>query len=242
MLQMLQLRRRLSAAPSAALVALVASLSPPGLALAGTVTGKLDLPAAEKREPSGVRGYLEPVDNAIIPVQPFNPTPFMLVVLEAQQPIDVAAPPLATYELRGESFSRPVIGVVKGQEVVIRNSSLGPRTLVAKEDATLIPKGTLNVTGTRSFRVAEAGKIYTIVDESLPYLRGVIVSVSSPYHATLDREGRFSFDDVPAGNYKARVFYRDHWLSAETSVSVPSGPRAKTEVRIPIPADYKTIK
>lgn len=242
MLQMLQLRRRLSAAPSAALVALVAALSLPGLALAGTVTGKLDLPAAEKREPSGVRGYLEPVDNAIIPVQPFNPSPFMLVVLEAQQPIDVAAPPLATYELRGESFSKPVIGVVKGQEVVIRNSSLGPRTLVAKEDATLIPKGTLNVTGTRSFRVAEAGKIYTIVDESLPYLRGVIVSVSSPYHATLDREGRFSFDDVPAGNYKARVFYRDHWLSSETSVSVPSGPRAKTEVRIPIPADYKTIK
>lgn len=242
MLQMLQLRRRLSAAPSAALVALVASLSLPGLALAGTVTGKLDFPPAEKREPAGVRGYLEPVDNAIIPVQPFNPAPFMLVVLEAQQPIDVAAPPRATYELRGESFSRPVIGVVKGQEVVIRNSSLGPRTLVAKEDATLIPKGTLNVTGTRSFRVAEAGKIYTIVDESLPYLRGVIVSVSSPYHATLDREGRFSFDDVPAGSYKARVFYRDHWLSAETSVSVPSGPRAKTEVRIPIPADYKTIK
>lgn len=240
--QLLRLRRRLSAAPRAALVSCAALMGLAATASAGSVTGKVDLPASEKRESAGVRGYLDPADNAILPVQPFNPAPFMLVVLEAQQPIDVTAPPLATYELRGESFSKAVLGVVKGQEVVIRNSSLGPRTLVAKEDAALIPKGTLNVTGTRSFRVAEAGKIYTIVDDSLPYLRGVIVSVASPYHATLDRDGRFAFDDVPAGSYKARVFYRDHWLATETSVTVPSGSRGKTEVRIPIPADYKTIK
>lgn len=221
-------------------LAMTAGLASP--ALAGTVTGRVELPPAEKREASPIRGYLEPADNAILPVQPFNPTPFMLVVLEAQQPIDVAAPPQASYELRGESFSKPVIGVVKGQEVVIRNSSLGPRSLTVQEDPTLIPKGTLNVTGTKSFRIAEAGKIYTIVDPSVPYLRGCIVSVSSPYHATLDREGRFSFDDVPAGSYKARVFFRDHWLSSETNVSVPSGPRGKVEVRIPVPADYRTIK
>ena len=246
MLQMLQLRQPSSVAPHAgtkqpalALAMLVAIAAP---AAAGTVIGRVEMPPAEKREPSAVRGYLEPADNAILPVLPFNPAPFMLVALEAQQPIDVAAPPQASYELRGESFSKPVLGVVKGQEVVIRNSSLGPRSLVVQEDPTLIPKGTLNVTGTKSFRIAEAGKIYTIVDPSIPYLRGCIVSVSSPYHATLDREGRFSFDDVPAGNYKARVFYRDHWLSSEVNVSVPSGPRGKVEVRIPVPADYRTIK
>jgi hypothetical protein len=206
---------------------------------AGTVTGRVELPAAEKRDPSETRGYLEPVDNSILPVQMFNPTPYLLVVLETQQAIDVAAPPQATYELRGESFSRPVLGVVKGQEVVIRNSGLGPRSLVAKEDPALLPKGTLNVTGTKSFRVAEAGKIYTIVDESVPHLRGCIVSVSTPFHATPDREGRFSFDDVPAGSYKARVFFRDRWLSTEAQVTVPAGPRAKAEVRLPIPAGYR---
>lgn len=224
-------------AAAAALLALASST-----ALAGSVTGKLELPGGEKRDPSTTRGYLDPVDNNILPVQPFNPAPFMLVVLEAQQPIDVAAPPQASYELRGESFSRPVLAVVKGQEVVIKNSSLQARTLVAQEDPNLIPKGTLNVTGSKSFRVAEAGKIYTIVDASLPHLRGCIVSVATPYHVTPDREGRFSFDDVPAGSYKARVFFRDRWLTAEANVSVPSGPRGKAEVRIPIPADYRTAK
>jgi hypothetical protein len=211
-------------------------------ARAGSVSGKLELPPAEKRDAAATRGYLDPVDNAILPVLPYNPTPFMLVVLEAQQPIEVAAPPQASYELRGESFVRPVLGVVKGQEVVIRNSSLQARTLVAQEDPALIPKGTLNVTGSKSFRVAEAGKIYTIVDASVPHLRGCIVSVATPYHATPDRDGRFSFDDVPAGSYKARVFYRDRWLTAEASVSVPGGPRAKAEVRISIPADYRSAK
>jgi hypothetical protein len=252
MLQMLQLRRPPSVVPraakpagtkrSAVALAMLAAIAVPAAATAGTVTGRVEMPPAEKREPSAIRGYLEPVDNAILPVQSFNPAPFMLVALEAQQPIDVVAPPQASYELRGESFTRPVLGVVKGQEVVIRNSSLGPRSLVVQEDPTLIPKGTLNVTGTKSFRITEAGKIYTIVDPSIPYLRGCIVSVSSPYHATLDREGRFSFDDVPAGTYKARVFYLDHWLRAEVNVSVPSGPRAKVEVRIPVPADYRTLK
>jgi hypothetical protein len=202
MLQMLQLRQpssvvtraatkagtkvptRRSALGLATLVAIAGPASSTAAATAGTVTGRIELPAPEKREASSTRGYLDPIDNAILPVQLFNPTPFMLVVLEAQQPIDVEAPPQASYELRGESFSKPVIGVVKGQEVVIRNSSLGPRSLVVQEDPTLIPKGTLNVTGTKSFRIAEAGKIYTIVDPSIPYLRGCIVSVSSPYHAT----------------------------------------------------------
>ncbi len=220
----------------------LSSFAPTATALAGTVTGRVELPAAEKRDPSAVRGYLEPVDNAILPVLMFNPTPFLLVALESQQPIDVAAPPQATYELRGESFSRPVLGVVKGQEVVIRNNGLAPRALVAKEDPELLPKGTLNVTGTKSFRVADNDKIYTIVDESVPHLRGCIVSVSTPFHATPDRDGRFSFDDVPAGTYKARVFFRDRWLSVETTVTVPAGPRGKTEVRIPIPAGYRASK
>jgi hypothetical protein len=209
---------------------------------AGTVTGRLELPPAERRDASATRGYLDPTDNAILPVQMFQPTALMLVVLETSAPVEIAAPPQASYDLKGESFVRPVLAVVKGQEVVIRNSGLTARSLVAKEDPNLIPKGTLNVTGTKSFRVAEAGKIFTIVDPSVPHLVGRIVSVATPYHAILDREGRFTFDDVPAGTYKARVFFRDRWLTAETEVTVAKGPRARSEIRIPIPADFRLSK
>ncbi len=227
---------RVGALLAAAMSSLVLLAGAP--ALAGDVTGRVELPPAEKRVASQTRGYLDAVDNAILPVQSFNPTPYLLVVLEAQQPIDVTAPPQAHYELRGESFARPVLAVVKGQEVLIKNSGLGPRSLTALEDPDLIPKGTLNVTGSKSFRIAEAGKIYTIVDPSVPHLRGCIVAVGSPYYATPDRDGRFSFADVPAGNYKARVFFRDRWLAVEAAVNVPSG-RGKAEVRLPVPAGYQ---
>jgi hypothetical protein len=210
--------------------------------LAGTVTGRVDVPATDGREPSSSRGYLEPVDNAILPIQPFNPMPLMVVVLEPESPVDVVAPPQASYDLKGESFARPVLAVVKGQEVVIRNLSFMPRTLAAKEDDALIPKGTLNVTGSKSFRVAEANKIYTIGDPAVPHLIGRIVSIATPHHSLLDREGRFTLDNVPAGTYKARVFFRDHWLSPETAVTMPGGNRAKVEIRISIPADYRVSK
>ncbi|MEZ4363900.1 MAG: hypothetical protein R3B48_27240 [Kofleriaceae bacterium] len=214
----------------------------PARAAAGTVTGRLDLPPAEKREASSARGYLDAVDNAILPVQAFSPTPFMIVALEGAAAGDAAPPPQANYELRGESFARPVIAVVRGQEVLIRNVGLMPRTLVAKEDPNLVPKGTLNVTGSKSFRIAEADKIYTIIDPSAPHLVGRIVAVATPFSANPDRDGRFMLDGVPAGTYKLRVFFLDRWLPVEVSVTVPSGSRAKTDVRVPIPADYRTVK
>lgn len=212
------------------------------VAAAGTVTGRLELPPAEKRESTTARGYLEPVDNAILPVQTTSAATQMVVVLEAAAPIDVASPPQAIYELRGESFSRPVLAVVKGQEVVIKNVGVAPRSLHAKEDPNLVPKGTLNVTGTKSFRVAEAGKVYTLIDPAAPHLVGRVISVATPYRAYPDREGRFSFDDVAEGQYKLRVFSLDHWLSAEAQVSVPGSSRAKVDTRLAIPVDYQVVK
>ncbi|MBK7534421.1 MAG: hypothetical protein IPI49_03420 [Myxococcales bacterium] len=226
-----------------ALVAVfTAALGALSSASAGTVTGRVELPPPEKREPSATRGYLDPSDNAILPVQAFSPTPYMVVVLEASAPIEVPAPPQAIYELRGESFARPVLAVVKGQEVLIKNVGLAPRSLSAKEDPNLLPKGTLNVTGTKSFRVAEAGKLYTLVDPAVPHLVGRVISVATPYRAYLDREGRFSFDDVAEGSYKLRVFFQDRWLPVSANVAVGAGNRAKVETRISIPADYRAIK
>lgn len=209
---------------------------------AGTVTGRLELPPAEKREPSAARGYLDPSDNAILPVQLYNPTPQMVVILEPPSPIEVQAPPQAVYDLKGESFARPVIAVMKGQEVLIKNAGLVPRSLQAKEDPALVPKGTLNVTGSKSFRIAEAGKLYTLIDPAAPHLVGRVISVTTPYRAYPDREGRFTFEDVAEGSYKLRVFFLDRWLSAETSVVVPASSRAKVETRLSIPVDYRTVK
>lgn len=225
---------------SAVALLLVAQLAVVGGAHAGTVTGRLDFPPQDKREPSATRGYLDAVDNAILPLPFASPAPEMVVVLEGAAPSDAAQTlPRVVYELRGESFARPVIAVQRGQEIEIKNVGQVPRNLHIKEDGNLLPKGILNVTGTKSFRVAEAGKHYTLVDPAAPHLVGRVLVLATPYRAYPDKDGRFSFENVAEGTYKVRVFFRDRFLAPETSVTVPGGSRGKAETRLAIPANYR---
>lgn len=209
-------------------------LGGPGEARAGTVAGRLELPPAPERAPSATRGFLERVENPLAP--PRRPAfgPSMIVVLEQ---VEGGAPPTApgqvTYLLVGESFARPVIGVPVGAEVVIKNVSRTARALVAAEDPKLIPADPINPTGSKSFRATEP-KVYTLADKDAAHLTGTIVVVKSGYVANVDEAGRFQIEDVPEGNFKLRIFYRDAWLEGATDVTV--GAKGKTEVNPKVPA------
>jgi len=52
------------------------------------------------------------------------------------------------------------------------------------------------------------GKVYTIVDADAPHLVGTLVVVNTPFVGYVDENGRFEINDVPAGPYKLRVWYR----------------------------------
>ena len=114
--------------------------------------------------------------------------PQMIVALEGAAEADVAGQ--VTWELVGESFARPVIGAPVGAEVVIKNVSKTARTLVAAEDAKLIPAGPINPTGPKSFRVDRRRKVYTIGDKDAPHLKGNVVVVDAPFVATVDEAGQ----------------------------------------------------
>ncbi len=202
---------------------------------AGPVIGKLDLPKElPRREPAATKGFLERVENRLAEPRPVVVTPYMVVVLDqAEGAQKGAAPGQVHWELVGESFARPVMIAPIGSEVVIKNVSKTARTLVALEDATLVPSGPINPTGPKSFRVAEA-KVYTIADKDAAHLRGTLVTVTSPYVATVDESGKFELADVPEGNYKLRIFYKTAWLDGTTDVAV--GPKGKTEVAPKVPA------
>jgi hypothetical protein len=200
------------------------------LAGAGTVTGKLDLPPAPERAPVATRGFLDRVENALAPAHPVRIAPEMLVVLEGAKP---NAPGQVTWELVGDSFGKHVIGAPVGAEVVIKNVSRTARTLVAAEDPKLIPAGPINPTGSKSFRPAEAGKVFTVGDKDAPHLHGVLVIVDSPYVANVDDNGKFVLEGVAEGSYKLRVFYKNAWLDGTTDVTVGKG---KTDVNHKVPA------
>ncbi len=205
-------------------------------AAAGTIGGKLELPPAPERPPLAVRGFLDRLDNPLAPVREPSVTPQIVVVLDGgDTPV---SPPQITWELPGDSFARPVIAAPTGAEVVIKAMPWGgTHTLVAQEDPKLVPAGPINPGATKSFRVTEAGKLYTIVDKETPWLVGRLVVVGSQLVGYPDESGHFEIADVPPGSYKVRVWYRDGWIAgAESEVTLPAKGKGKTEVNLKIPA------
>jgi hypothetical protein len=146
-----------------------------------------------------------------------------------------------TWDLVGESFARPVVGVPLGGELVIKNLSKTARTLTALEDPKLLPAGPINPTGPKSFRATET-KIYTITDKDAPHLRGKVVVVATPFIATADANnpGKFDFPDVPEGTYQLRIFYKDNWIDRpDETVTVGA---KKQEITAKVPAGYPLKK
>lgn len=200
-------------------------------ALAGPVSGKLELPTPPDRQPAATKGWLDRAENPLAPARPVNVTAQMIVVLEGTKP---SSPGQVTWELVGESFAHPVIGAPAGAEVLIKNLSGTARTLSAAEDGKLIPAGPLNPKGSKSFRPTEAGKIYSVNDSEAVHLKGTLVIVDSPYVTNVDESGKFDFGEVAEGSYKLRIFYKDGWLDGATDVAV--GAKGKTEVNPKVPA------
>jgi hypothetical protein len=202
-------------------------------ARAGTLYGRLDVQGAPDRPPPATHGFLERVENPLAPVRPVAVASQMVIVLEGdEKPV---SPPQVTWILAGESFTRPVVAAPAGAEVVIRDDSKIARTLVAAEDARLIPAGPINPTGTKSFRVTEAGKVYTIGDRDAPHVKGKLVVVNSQFIAYPDEQGRYEIGDVPAGPYKLKIWYRDRWLEIPNG-SVDVATKGKTDFNPRIPA------
>jgi hypothetical protein len=216
-----------------------------GRSEAGTVAGKLELPAVSERSPVIARGFLDRVENPLADIKKPSLAPYLVVALVAEGAPAPAAPGDVGWDLVGESFARPVIAVPVGAEVVIKNLTKVSRTIAAAEDPKLIV-GPLNPTGSKSFRASQPA-VYTIADRDAPHLRGKVVVVPTLYVAGVDDSGRFEIADVPDGTYKLRVFYYDpyaetrgrksDWLPLAVDVVVASkGKPGRTEVSAKLPA------
>lgn len=190
-----------------------------GRARAGTLVGHFDVPQLAPPPPA-THGFLDRTENPFTPVRG-DVTRQIVIVLEGDE--KPGSPPQVTWDLVGESFARPVIAAPAGAEVVIRNTSKTARSLGAREDEKLLDPGPLNPTATKSFHVAAAGKVFTIADKDAPHLVGRVIVVNTPYVAYPDEAGHFQIDNVAAGNYKVKIWYRDRWLDRpDDSVDIPA--------------------
>ncbi|HEX4453582.1 MAG TPA: hypothetical protein VH143_22075 [Kofleriaceae bacterium] len=195
-------------------------------ASAGTLVGKLDLPQTPSA-PQATKGFLDRTENPFAPVRSIDLAHQVVIVVEGdEKPV---SPGQVTWSLVGESFARPIVAVPAGAEVIIRNDSKVPRSLVVKDNPKLLDPGPLNPTATKSFRATDAGKSYIVTDKDAPHLVGRIVVVNTQLVAYPDESGHFQIDGVPAGNYKVKIWYRDNWLQRPDDDVVVTA-KGKTEL------------
>ena len=221
---------------------LVSVVAGAGLARAGDVTGRIGLPEQAPKPPELVyKGYLDRQENASLAPRAFDPTPYIVVVLEPPAGATLPAPTGASWDVVGESFARPLLPVRNGSEVTVRNKSKRAVTLSVEGDPALIPAGPINPTGSRAFTPKAAGML-TLTEADIPHLRGRLVVVDSPYFAVPDSKGNFTIKDVPPGEYKVKVWYVDEkgaggWIDRPDD-SVTQDKKGDATVNPKIPA-YK---
>lgn len=233
------------AAPcSTAIVTMLAALAwLAAPAHAGTVSGSIKQPAGGAgKPPVRSKGFLDRRENPLVGARPLNPMPYLVVVLDGEG-LELPTPPSVNWELPGESFTRPLLPILAGGEVLIKNRGKRSPTLQVEGQPDMLPRSPLNPKADRAFKVgtatATAPKLLQIRDEDTPYLTGAVLVLATPYFAVPDDAGKFSIPDVKDGSYSVKIWYRDAWLDGfDGKTLVVKG--GKAELALEIPAGFKT--
>jgi hypothetical protein len=200
---------------------------------AADVTGKISLTGTAGKPELHGKAFLDRTENPYLGGKTFDPMPYLVVVLE-KDGVTLPTPPQVKWKLLGESFDRPLLPVMAGSEVVIQNEGRRSPTLYVQGNEDLLPKTPLNRKGERAFKVTDAGKLLTVVDDDTPYLTGSVLVLDTPYFAgavsvgKAGTDGKYAISGVADGSYKLKVWYRTGWLDGyEVDVDVKDGKASK---------------
>src|SRR6266545_2263061 len=231
-----------------ATAALLAAAPAPAAAAenGGIVVGTIALAPPERRGPMPVRnqGFVRRVANSLKAPRALDPTPQLVVVLEgATPPEEDRQPPSqpVRYTILGESFEVPVLPVVVGSVIEIRNAGRGAPRLYSPGKPDLVPPDPIGPRGERKTRKIEpAFQPFDLRDRESIHLSGRIVAFPHRYVALVAPDGRFMIRDVAPGTWKVRLWYADGWVDApEETVEVVARKESKP-VKVTLPAKLLT--
>ncbi|MBP8809950.1 MAG: hypothetical protein KBG48_06980 [Kofleriaceae bacterium] len=191
-------------------------------ARAGVVAGKLELPTELGPAPLLGRAFVPRLANPLAPTPGLDPVPHLVVVLVPADGAVAPKPTTITWELRGESFARPLVAARLGDTLEIRNGGRGAPRFVAHGQPQLLPKKPLNPSDRLAVTPTQAG-LLDLIDQATPHLRGRALILPAGYYAYPDANRRFEFPDVPAGDYTLRVFYAPRNLAAADATPTAAG-------------------
>jgi hypothetical protein len=221
-------RTRGSAIAIASLVGLVAAVIAPGAAHAaepgGTVTGTVSLADPAKRSEPPVRseGFVPRARNALKAPRAFDPLPHIVIVLEGGTPApeDTEAPGRPVrYTIIGESFEVPILPVVVGSIIEIKNGGKKAPRLYAPGAEDFVPGDPVSPKGERKTKKLDQPlKVFEIRDRESAHLSGRVVAFPHRYFTRVGKDGKFEIKGVAPGTWKVRVWYQDGWVEmpAET--------------------------
>ena len=159
----------------------------------------------------------------------------MVVVLEpaAATPPVAAKPTTVTWDLRGDSFARPLVVARLGDAIEIRNLGRSAPVLVARGQPQLLPKKPLNPTDRVACTPTAAG-LLDVIDESTPHVRGRALVLERGLFAYPDAGGKFELADVPAGEWTVRVYYAPRNLARGAAAPTAAGWIVRTDDKITV--------
>jgi hypothetical protein len=214
----------------AGLVATLALATTTAPAIAGTVTGKVAIDATRfgSRPAPPNQGFLGRIENPLAPIKPFDPLPYMIVVLEGPGEGEPNQPKLVRYDIVGESFERPVTAVLLNTDIELHNSGRGAPVIAADGKPDLVPADPINPGGGHTIKASTAG-LLVLRAQKAAHLVGRVLVLPHRFFATVNAKGEFSLDDVPAGRWTVRIWYKDGWLE-RTDETIDVGTKGKTNV------------
>src|SRR5690606_6800133 len=182
--------------------------------------------------------------TALKPPRAVDPLPYIVVVLEGGTPApeDAEAPGQPVrYTIIGEAFEQPILPVVVGSIVEVKNGGArSPRLYVAGEDG-LIPGDPVSPKAERKTRpIAEPNRAYVIRDRESAHLTGRVVAFPHRYFARVGPGGKFEIEGVAPGTWRVRVWYEDGWVDMPSQTIEVEARREARVKQIALPARLTT--
>ena len=219
--------------------ALVAGIAPIAFGAPGNgaVEGDIALPPAGVEEPTPKHeGYIKRIKNPITELRPFDPRPDCFVYLDGGPATEDASKPQGqqTLKVGVAAFSPPLLPVVVGTEVLIKNISRTTHPLFSPDAADVLDsEAPLGAGGDRKATVKQPFQVIRLLSREAPHLEGRLIGVPTKYFARLDRAGAFKIDDVPPGKWTIKIWYRDGWLPTTQVVDVVAKGTPRVKITLP---------
>lgn len=202
----------------------------------GSVSGQVELAPASQRgsPPERTLGFVPRAQNPLRPAEPYDPRPYLVVVLEGPAAARAERADPIEYPIEGATFVHPILPVQVDVRFEIVNRSKHSPRLFSAGDPDLLAGDPLNPGASREAKVSVPYRRFGLRDRDTAHIKGAVVAFPHRLFSRVDDAGRFEIAGVPAGTYTARIWYRHGWLDTRTAeVTVSEGGRARVDIEIP---------